>query len=131
MDMLSQERLSQERLSQEKLPHHRQSHDTLPRLGRRAHLAFFFIFFLFAFWVAYALVYGKGGVIERKKVLARIEQLRAEIERLESGSRHLDRRIENLRTDSRAVESYARELGFKKEGEVVYRFLKKDPDTRR
>jgi cell division protein FtsB len=101
----------------------------LPQLGKRAHVAFFCIFFLFAFWVAYALVYGKGGVIERKKVLGRIERLKAEIEQLESGSRHLDRRIENLKTDRRAVESYARELGFKKEGEVVYRFLKKAPQT--
>jgi cell division protein FtsB len=118
-------------LSQERLPQNRLSHNKLPHLGKRAQLAFFFVFFLFAFWVAYAFVYGKGGVIERKKVMVRIELLRDEIEQLESGSRHLDRRIENLRTDSRAVESYARELGFKKEGEVVYRFLKKDPETRR
>ena len=103
----------------------------LPQLGKRVHIAFFCVFFLFSFWVAYALVYGKGGAIERKKVLGQIERLKAEIEQLESGSRHLDRRIENLKTDRRAVESYARELGFKKEGEVVYRFLKKNPQAGR
>ncbi len=105
--------------------------DKLPQLGKRARTAFFCVFLLFAFWFAYALVYGKGGAIERKKVLGQIDRLKAEIEQLESSSRYLDRRIENLRTDRRAVESYARELGFKKEGEIVYRFLRKSPEDKR
>jgi cell division protein FtsB len=103
----------------------------VPQLGKRAHLVLFCIFFLFAFWVAYALVYGRGGVIERKKALKQIDRLRAEIGQLETSSQHLDWRIENLRTDRRAVESYARDLGFKKEGEVIYRFLKEKPEGRR
>ena len=39
------------------------------QLGKRAHVVLYCIFFLFAFWVAYALVYGKGGVIERRTVV--------------------------------------------------------------
>jgi cell division protein FtsB len=102
-----------------------------PQIGKKSRIAFFGVFLLFAFWVAFALVYGKGGMIARKKVLGQIERLKTEIVQLENGSRYLDRRIENLRTDRHTVESYARELGFKKEGETVYRFLKKQPEADR
>jgi cell division protein FtsB len=99
--------------------------------GKKTHIAIFGVFLLFAFWVAFALVYGKGGVIARKNVLGQIARLKAEIARLESGTRHLDGRIENLKTNRHTVESHARELGFKKEGETIYRFLKKQPETGR
>jgi cell division protein FtsB len=95
--------------------------------GKHAHYILYGIFFLFAFWVAFALVYGKGGMLERRKMTTRLDRLQEEVRDLEEQSAYLDWQVENMKKNRRTIEAYARELGFKKEGELIFRFMKKKP----
>ena len=94
-------------------------------IGTQVHLVIFGIFFLFAFWVAFALVYGRGGIIVRKKLLRDIDRLQAEVHRMDERSKHLDIQIETMRRNRRTIEAFAREIGYKRDGEIIFRFMKK------
>jgi cell division protein FtsB len=82
---------------------------------------------LFAVWMSFVIVYGKGGIVRRRKLEAEIMVLRREILELEKENRMIEVSIESLRDNERYIEGYARELGYRKEGETIYKFIEKGP----
>jgi cell division protein FtsB len=81
---------------------------------------------LLAIWVSFIIVYGKGGIVKRKNLEAEILTLQQEIRTLENQRALLDIDIQNLRDNPRYIEGYARELGYRKEGEVIYKFIERE-----
>ena len=79
-----------------------------------------------AIWISYIIVYGKGGIVKRKNLEAEISHLRTEIQELEYTSGMIDITIQNMRYNERYIEGYARELGYRKEGETIFKFIEKE-----
>lgn len=72
------------------------------------------------FVLTIASFFGKRGLIEIYRTKRQQEVLLQKIERLEARKGKLERDIEELRTNPKAVEKKAREkLGLVKEGEIV------------
>jgi len=79
-----------------------------------------------AIWISYIIVYGKGGIVKRKNLEAEISHLRTEIQELEYASGMIDITIQNMRYNERYIEGYARELGYRKEGETIFKFIEQE-----
>lgn len=77
-------------------------------------------------WVSYIIVWGKGGLVERKNLENQILSLEEEVHRLKLQEELLDIHIRNLKENRKYIEGYARELGYKKEGEVIFKFVQKN-----
>ena len=88
-------------------------------------LVFYVIFFLFAFWIGYIIIYGNGGINNRRKAALEIQVLVNDIKELEQKKKLIEWEIENMRSNRLYIESYARELGYRKNGEIIFRFMKK------
>ena len=94
-------------------------------LENKFHLIIYFIFLLFAFWISYIIIYGNGGIIKRGKIGRDLQILEAEIYELGKEKKMLKWEIKNLRSNKSYIEAFARELGYKREGEVIFKFVKK------
>jgi cell division protein FtsB len=81
---------------------------------------------LLAVWVSFIIVYGKGGIVKRKNLEAEILTLEEEIRSLENERALRDLDIQNFRDNRRYIEGYARELGYRKEGEIIYKFIERE-----
>jgi cell division protein FtsB len=79
-----------------------------------------------AIWISYIIVYGKGGIVKRNNLENEIVELQREIEELEIENGMIDIKIQSMRENRRAIESYARELGYRKEGESIYKFIERE-----
>jgi len=97
-------------------------------LQNRLHLFVYFIFFLFSFWIVYIIIYGNGGIISRENMSRELQVLEEEISLLRTEKEKLGWEIESLKSNRAYVEAYARELGFKKSGEVIFKFMRRDTD---
>lgn len=93
--------------------------------GNRLQLIIYLLFFLFAFWIVYIIIYGNGGIVKREKIEKELRVLEEEIYGLERTRERLDWEIKNLRSNRSYIEAYAREIGFKKRGEIIFKFVKK------
>jgi len=76
-------------------------------------------------WIGYIAMYGSGGVFERREARRQVSALEAEIATLEREKSMADQTIEFLQKNKRYIEGYARELGYKKRGEVIFKFIEK------
>lgn len=81
---------------------------------------------LLAVWISYIIVYGNGGIVKRRNLESQIIELKREIRELEISSGMIDIKIQSMRENERAIESYARELGYRKEGETIYKFIERE-----
>ena len=88
-------------------------------------LAFYVIFSMFAFWIGYVIIYGNGGISNRKKASLELQVLQDDIRELEQKRKLLEWEIGNIRSNRAYIESFARELGYRKKGEIIFRFMKK------
>jgi cell division protein FtsB len=88
-------------------------------------LVFYVIFSLFAFWIGYIIIYGNGGINNRRKAALELQVLEDNIKELEQKRKQVEWEIENIRSNRAYIESYARELGYRKNGEIIFRFMKK------
>jgi cell division protein FtsB len=79
-----------------------------------------------AIWISYIIVYGKGGIVKRRNLETEIISLQREIRELENSSGMIDIVIQNMREKERYVEGYARELGYRREGETIYKFVERE-----
>ncbi|KPJ86241.1 MAG: hypothetical protein AMS17_13335 [Spirochaetes bacterium DG_61] len=95
-------------------------------LKRHLNTLIYVTLILLAVWVSFIIVYGKGGIVKRRNLEAEILTLEGEIRTLESERAMLDIVIQNLRGNKRYIEGYARELGYRKEGETIYKFIERD-----
>jgi cell division protein FtsB len=80
---------------------------------------------VFLAWLGYMIVYGNGGIIERKKTERTLANLEEEIESLERVIEKTDLELHNLESNKKYLTQLARELGYKQEGETIFRFLRK------
>jgi cell division protein FtsB len=79
-----------------------------------------------AIWISYIIVYGKGGIVKRRNLEYEIISLQREIRELETSSGMIDIVIQNMRENERYIEAYARELGYRREGETIYKFIERE-----
>jgi len=79
-----------------------------------------------ATWISYIIVYGKGGIVKRRNLETEIISLQREIGELENSSGMIDIVIQNMRENERYIEGYARELGYRREGETIYKFIERE-----
>jgi cell division protein FtsB len=79
-----------------------------------------------AIWISYIIVYGKGGIVKRRNLETEIISLQREIGELENSSGMIDIVIQNMRQNERYIEGYARELGYRREGETIYKFIERE-----
>jgi cell division protein FtsB len=79
-----------------------------------------------AIWISYIIVYGKGGIVKRRNLEIEIISLQREISELENSSGMIDIVIQNMRENERYIEGYARELGYRREGETIYKFIERE-----
>lgn len=86
----------------------------------------YLILILSMIWVSYIIVWGKGGLVKRRDLENQILNLEEEIRRLRLQEELLDIHIKNLKENRKYIEGYARELGYKKEGEVIFKFVEKN-----
>lgn len=83
-------------------------------------------------WISYLILWGKGGIVERKGLEREILLLEDEIQELRLKQDLLDIHIRNSKENRKYIEGYARQLGYKKEGEVIFKFVeKKEGEDRR
>jgi cell division protein FtsB len=81
---------------------------------------------VFAIWISYIIVYGNGGIVKRRNLETEIISLQREIRELENSSGMIDIVIQNMRENERYIEGYARELGYRREGETIYKFIERE-----
>ena len=81
---------------------------------------------ILAIWISYIIVYGKGGIVKRRNLETEIISLQREIRELENSSGMIDIVIQNMRENERYIEGYAQELGYRREGETIYKFIERE-----
>ena len=91
-------------------------------------LVFYVTFSLFAFWIGFVIIYGNGGVNNRRKASLELQVLEEDIKNLEQERKLLEWEIEKIRSNRVYIESFARELGYRKNGEIIFRFMKKQEE---
>lgn len=93
------------------------------RLGQTLNYILLFSILVFILWIGYVIVWGRGGIIERRKAQHELALLQKEIAELKKEEERLDWEIRNMKYNKRYIEGYARELGYKKEGEIIFKFI--------
>jgi cell division protein FtsB len=71
--------------------------------------------------MACCALYAPNGTVEYRRKRAEYQELLRQTRQLEKQKEELDRRIRALKTDPRAIEEMARELGMVRKGEIVLR----------
>jgi len=89
-------------------------------------LIIYCIIFLIAFWISYIIIYGNGGIVKRNKMTRELRVLEAEIEKLKKEKETLSWEIKNLKSNKSYIGSVARDLGYKQEGEIIFKFVEKE-----
>jgi cell division protein FtsB len=87
------------------------------------------VLILLSLWVSYLIIYGRGGIVRRRSLEAEIHTLQREIDDLHRESDYLDVALRNLTDNVRYIEGYARELGYRKPGETIYKFIERDANA--
>lgn len=73
-------------------------------------------------------IFGPGGYRDLQKARLDLQEQRARVEELKRKNYERMKSIEELRSSRDALEKYAREKGYGKEGEIIQQ-LPPDPDT--
>ncbi len=73
-------------------------------------------------------IFGPGGYRDLQKARLDLQEQRARVEELKRKNYERMKSIEELRSSREALEKYAREKGYGKEGEIIQQ-LPPDPDT--
>jgi cell division protein FtsB len=78
-------------------------------------------FFLLAAWLAFGVVSGPNGWLAYRNKKAENRALQQEVRQLETENEDLERRVNALKSDPRAIEKEAREqFRYAKPGEIIY-----------
>jgi cell division protein FtsB len=85
----------------------------------------YIVILLFIGWLGYTIVYGKGGIIERSETNRSLALLEEDIDTLEHEIEKIDLEIKSFKDNRKLIEGLAREYGYKREGELIFRFLPK------
>jgi cell division protein FtsB len=89
----------------------------------------YIVILLFIGWLGYAIIYGKGGIIERSETQRSLVLLEEDIDTLEHKIEKIDLEIKSFKDNRKLIAGLAREYGYKREGELIFRFLPKRNKT--
>jgi cell division protein FtsB len=95
-------------------------------LTRNLNTIIYLLLILLSLWISYLIIYGKGGIVKRKSLEAEIVTLQREINDLQEESDFLDVVLHHFTDNTRYLEGYARELGYRRESETIYKFIERD-----
>jgi cell division protein FtsB len=74
--------------------------------------------------------FGSHGLLAMHHVQAQVHELRGEIDRLNQENTHLNKQVQALRTDPKAVERIAREeMGLARPGEMIFKLPEQPQDS--
>ena len=85
----------------------------------------YIVLIIFIGWLGYTIIYGRGGIIERRETQKNLSLLEEDIDSLEHEIERIDLEIKNLKSNRKYMIGLAREFGYKQEGEIIFRFLPK------
>ena len=85
----------------------------------------YIVILIFIGWLGYTIIYGKGGIIERRETLRNLSFIEEDISVLEHEIERIALEIKNIKSNKKYITGLARELGYKQEGEIIFRFLPK------
>jgi cell division protein FtsB len=85
----------------------------------------YIVVLVFIGWLGYTIIYGKGGIIERRETQNSLSLLEEDIRVLEHEIERIDLEIKNIKSNKKYITGLARELGYKQDGEIIFRFLPK------
>jgi cell division protein FtsB len=88
-------------------------------------LLIYILIIISAIWVSYIIIYGRGGVVKRRELDRQVLLLQAEIQELQNEKKIVERAIVNMKDNPRYIEGFARELGYRREGEIIFKFIEK------
>jgi cell division protein FtsB len=95
-------------------------------LKKHLHTIIYVALIVLAVWISYIIVYGRGGIVKRRGLESEIAELQREIHELEMSSGMIDVKIQSMHEDEASIRSYARELGYRREGETIYKFIERE-----
>jgi cell division protein FtsB len=77
-------------------------------------------------------IFGSHGLLAMRRTQAQVQELRGEIDRLNQENTHLNKQVQALRTDPKAVERIAREeMGLARPGEMIFKIPEQPQDSQR
>ncbi len=76
-------------------------------------------------WIFYIIIFGNGGIIERKRIMTQIGNLEREIDNLKEEKLRLEWEIHNLKVSDDYLIRLAHSYGYKQDDEIVFKFLTK------
>ena len=82
------------------------------------------VIFLVTLWIIYIMFFGKGGILERKKIIKEIGVLQSEIQSLKNEKLRLKWEIDNLKKSGDYTISIAHSYGYRFEDEIIFKFMK-------
>ena len=75
-------------------------------------------------------VFGSHGLLAMRRTQSQVQELRGEIDRLNQQNTHLNKQVQALRTDPKAVERIAREeMGLARPGEMIFKIPEQPQDS--
>ena len=74
-------------------------------------------------------IFGPGGYLELRRARAELDSRRVRVESLREENRQRMETIQQLRSDREAIERYAREKGYGKQGEIIQQVPQEDPSS--
>lgn len=77
-------------------------------------------------WSGYLFIYGGGGALKRNQLRNEISRLKLDIENLKKEKEILEWKINNIENNPNFIETIAREMGYKKPGEIIFKLIKKE-----
>jgi cell division protein FtsB len=95
------------------------------KLIRVLNTALYIVIVLTVLWASFIILFGRGGMVKRRIVEKELALVESEIRALEEEIALAEIRLENLRHNTHFIEGYARELGYKKPGEIIYKFIRR------
>ncbi len=88
------------------------------------------VLLLLFFWLQYKIWLQDGGLPEVIQLQEEVEQVKAEVEKLQERNSSLDAEVKDLKKGLDAIEERARsEMGMIKKDEVYYQVIKPEPET--
>jgi cell division protein FtsB len=76
-------------------------------------------------------IFGPGGYRELQKARLELQEQRSRVEELKHENSERRKSIEALKSDKEALEKYAREKGYGREGEIIQQLPKESEDKKK
>jgi cell division protein FtsB len=82
------------------------------------------------FLIAIHDIFGSHGLLAMRRTQSQIQELHGEIDRLNQENSNLNKQVQALRTDPKAVERIAREeMGLARPGEMIFKLPDEPPKS--